>query len=593
VSLLAGEDKNHPLVMEMLAELYVESGKRREADGVCADAIRHPNVSGGLAGRAFYQVEDALTQVSLAPFVAQKVDGRPEGLFYMGTIFQRLWNLDLAEKFYTLGLSQNPYKYHIYKYLCQVTGNDEPFVSALTKFPYSFTLMEEAAHYFGEKEDFASKERALEYYERALTLAPTRDSLHRDKAKLLRKVNRHEEAVQVLRAWIEKNRQEKGLTLTLFKTQLAKTYLEMKKPQLALDAATNEIESYQAGAMMVGAMVYEDLKKFDKAEETYLKAVGRYPKVDHVLSGTAAFFWRQGRYEEAAKMIAQGRGTMGKFSRWYFDEFLRVFGEASEKSIMDALDLLIKHGAIPWEIASIGFYFEQKKRPEVAYKVLQAASNQPQTSMERLEKSVDIYRVLKNWKGKEEALHYLQNTVPGQMGGPLAMILFKVGLFDLILTELVHPEASPPQYKEFVWLQRLIAWLALEKNPQDLEKEMVSHYKERAEKNVDPSDPSVSYHRIGCFLLGMISQDELLGLIATPKQRCEFAYYIGLSERLKGDFPKVTLWYHLCRETLLQNNGEFHWASNELYWWTYLGVKDRHRLVNEDLEKIRKMGKIS
>ena len=592
MNLLAGEDKNHPLVMEMLAELYVEIGKRKEADGVCANAIRHPNVSGGLAGRAFYQVEDVLSQVSLAPLVAQKVDGRPEGLFYMGTIFQRLWNLDLAEKFYGLGLLQNPYKYHIYKYLCQVTGSDEPFISSLTKFPYSFTLMEEAAHYFGEKEDLASKERAMEYYEKALKVAPTRDSLHRDKAKLLRKLNRHEEAVQVLKTWIEKNRQKEGLTLTFFKTQLARTYLEMKKPHLALDAVAGEIASYQAGAMMVGAMVYEDLKKFDKAEETYLKAVGRYPKVDHVLSGTAAFLWRQGRYEEAAKMIAQGRGTMGKFSRWYFDEFLRVFSEASEERVMDALNLLIKHGATPWEIASIAFYFEQKKRPEVAYRVLQAASNQPQTSMERLEKSADIYRVLKNWKGKEEALNYLQNAVPVQMRGPLEMVLFKVGLFDLILTELINPEGSLPQYKEFVRLQRLIAWLALERNPQDLEKEMVSHYKEKALKNVDPNDPSDYYYRIGCFLLGIISRDQLLSLIATPKQRCEFAYYIGLSERLKRDFPKVTIWYHLCRETLLQNNGEFHWASNELFWWTYLGVKDRHRLVNEDLEKIRKMGKM-
>ncbi|MCJ7748612.1 MAG: tetratricopeptide repeat protein [Desulfobacterales bacterium] len=593
VNLLAGEDKNHPLVMEMLAELYVEIGKRKEADGVCANAIRHPNVSGGLAGRAFYQVEDVLSQISLAPLVAQKVDGRPEGLFYMGTIFQRLWNLDLAEKFYALGLSQNPYKYHIYKYLCQVTGSDEPFLSALTNFPYSFTLMEEAAHYFGEKEELASKERALEYYEKALKVAPTRDSLHEDKAKLLRKLNRHDEAVQVLRGWIEKNEKRGGLTLTFFKTQLAKAYLEMKKSKLALDTIAEEIASYQAGAMMVGGTVYEELKKFDKAEETYLKAVGRYPKVDHVLSGTAAFLWRQGRYDEAAKMIAQGRSSMGRFSQWYFDDFLGVFASAPEERAMDAVNLLIKHGATHWEIGSLAFFFERRKRPEVAYKILQAASGLPQTSMERLEKSVDIYKVLRNWKGKEEALKYLQNAVPSEMRGPLTMVLFKVGLFDLILTELNNPKKYPSQYKEFLWLQRLIAWLALEKKPDDLEKEMPGHYKERGLQSIDPNDPAGYYYGVGCYLLGIISRDQLLSLIVTPKQRCEFAYYIGLSERLKGNFSEVTIWYHLCRETLLQNNGEFHWASNEMIWWTYLGVKDRHRLVNEDLEKIRKMGKIS
>jgi hypothetical protein len=173
------------------------------------------------------------------------------------------------------------------------------------------------------------------------------------------------------------------------------------------------------------------------------------------------------------------------------------------------------------------------------------------------------------------------------------MVLFKVGLFDLILTELNNPKKYPSQYKEFLWLQRLIAWLALEKKPDDLEKEMIGHYKKRGAQSIDPNDPAGYYYGVGCYLLGIISRDQLLSLIVTPKQRCEFAYYIGLSERLKGNFSEVTIWYHLCRETLLQNNGEFHWASNEMIWWTYLGVKDRHRLVNEDLEKIRKMGKIS
>jgi tetratricopeptide (TPR) repeat protein len=593
VRLLAEEDKNHPLVMEMLAEVYVEIGKRKEADGICANLVKHPNAPGGLAGRAFYQVEDLLNQVNLAPLVAQKVDGRPEGLFYMGTIFQRLWNLDLAEKFYALGLSQNHYKYHIYKFLCQVTGSDEPLLSALAKFPYSFTLMEEAGDYFAEKGDLASKEKALEYYERALKIAPTRDLLHRNRAKMLRKLNRHDEAIQALKAWIEKNRKTGDLTMTFFKTNLAKAYLEMKKPQMALDAIADEIASYQAGAMMVGAMVYEELKKFDKAEETYLKTVDRYPKTDHVLSGTAAFLWRQGRYEEAAKMIAQGRSSMGRFSNWYFDDFLGVFATAPEEQVMDAVNLLIKHGATPWEIGSLAFYFERKKRHEVAYRVLQAANSLPQTPMEHLEKSVDIYKVLRNWKGKEEALKYLQNAVPSETWGPLTMVLFKAGLFDIILTELNNPKKYPPPYKEFLWLQRLIAWLAMEKKPNDLEKEMLDHYKERGLQSIDPNDPAGYYYGVGCYLLGTISQDQLLSFIVTPKQRCEFTYYIGLCERLKGNFSEVTIWYHLCRETLLQNNGEFHWASNEMFWWTYLGTKNRHRLLGEDLESIKEIGKAS
>ena len=147
-------------------------------------------------------------------------------------------------------------------------------------------------------------------------------------------------------------------------------------------------------------------------------------------------------------------------------------------------------------------------------------------------------------------------------------------MFDIVLTELSNPGAYPNAYKEFLWLQRLLAWLALKKNPVDLEYEMTKHYKQRSKDY---------YHRIGCYMLGFISRDDLLKIVNSPKQRCEFSYYIGLSERLKTRFSEATNWYHLCRETLQHNNGEFHWASDELFWWAHMGTRNRHRLPGDDI----------
>ena len=81
----------------------------------------------------------------------------------------------------------------------------------------------------------------------------------------------------------------------------------------------------------------------------------------------------------------------------------------------------------------------------------------------------------------------------------------------------------------------------------------------------------------------MISREDALAKIKSPKQRCEFAYYIGLSERLKARFPEAANWYQLCRETLLQNNGEYHWASDELFWWSHMGTRNRHKLMSDDM----------
>ena len=75
----------------------------------------------------------------------------------------------------------------------------------------------------------------------------------------------------------------------------------------------------------------------------------------------------------------------------------------------------------------------------------------------------------------------------------------------------------------------------------------------------------------------------------TAKQRCEFSYYIGLAERLKNNFSEAANWYHLCQETLLENNGEFHWASNEVFWWAHMGTRKRHRLVGDDIRAYRQL----
>jgi hypothetical protein len=343
--------------------------------------------------------------------------------------------------------------------------------------------------------------------------------------------------------------------------------------------------------MMIGARAYEELEELDKAEMIYREVVNRYPTVDHVLSGTARFLWRQGRYTEAAQIISHGRKSMGKFSDWYFKDFLEVFGQAPEDRIMEAVTLLDKYGATHWEICGLGLRLHDKKRPEVAYKILQGASTQH--PMENLEKSVSIYKVLKKWKGERESLEYLHKTVSPQMRGPLTMVLFKEGLFELILIDLKDPKAYPQPYREFCWLQRLIAWLALDKNPADLEKEFVSHYEKGLWKKLTQKNSFDYYHTIGRYLLGMVSQEELLGCVETPKQRCEFTYYIGLSERLKSNFPDAANWYQICRETLLQNNGEFHWASDELFWWAHMGTKNRHRSLREDIEEYRRRSQAS
>jgi tetratricopeptide (TPR) repeat protein len=576
VESLATEDKDHPLILTMMAEVKVESGNRAEAESICTKVINHPQSSAVLTTIAHYYVQDILTSIKLAPAVAAKMDGRPESLFNMGFVFERLYNYDLAQKYHTLGLKLNPYNYGMYKNLARVSGSHESLSLALERSPHSFKLMEVAAEYFAGKREKEFKLKALEFYDKALDLVPTHKTLSLEKASVLSDLGRHGEAIRVLNDWIDRNGR-RDLVTTFYKSSIASNYLKMGNPRLALKVLTKDVDTYQAGVMMNLARVYEALAEPDRAEEIYRKAVQRYPNADHVLSGMAGFMWRNDRDLEAAEYIAKGRKIEGLFSRWYFEDYMEVFAQSQKDRIIKSVDSLMAQGTPSAEIQRLAFTFEKESRPDIAFQLLRKSA--PRGTMEQLESNVHIYEVLEKWKGDQEAIKYLQQTVPAQLRAPLVMVLFKRGLFDLILIETQNPAAYPPRYREFMWLQRLLAWLALDKKPAALEEEFAKHYEKSS---------SDYYHSIGRFMCGKISQGDLLKLIKTPKQRCEFAYYIGLCERLKNNFPEASNWYHLCRETLLSNNGEFHWASAELFWWAHMGTKNRHRLLRHDMEAYHK-----
>jgi hypothetical protein len=324
------------------------------------------------------------------------------------------------------------------------------------------------------------------------------------------------------------------------------------------------------------ARALEELKRVPEAAMQYEKALKRYPSTANVISGTAAFYWRQNRYESAAELIARGRKIEHPYSRWYFEEFITVFENQSDEAVINAIVPLQKFGATNWELRALSFKLAKSGRHEAAYKTMSSLTGHK--PIERILHKVKIYKLLSEWKGKKDADQYLKDNISPNERAPMMMILYEQGLFNAIIEQIGNPDDYEPKNREFMWLQYLIAWMAGSNRPEELEPRFLSHF----EKN-----SSDSYHAIGRFLLGKLSESELLARIRTKKQKCEFAYYIGLSYRLKGDFRLATHWYHICLETLLYRNGEFHWAENELYWWACLGISNRNRLMTDDINAFK------
>jgi len=576
VKSFATADPEHPLVMSMQLKVQVDSGNRPAADAICEKVLQHPRASAWIATRAHYLIDDMLKQIKATPAVVLKMDSRPSNLIQLGRIFTRLRHYDYSEKFYLLALAQNPHQYQTYVDLAWVTGDDEPVLTAIEQFSDHAMMLAKAGNYFAKKVDPHSIAKAVDLYRRAVDMQPTSKNHSQKLARSLRKLKRYDEAVQVLQAWIDRNGGN-DLTTTIYKGSVARVYLEMGQPDLALQTLETEMDSYQSGVMTTIAEAYTMRNELDLAEAMYRKALDRYPQSSHVLASFAGFYWEIGRETDAAELIARGRKINGEFTRWYFTDFMKALEQAPPDEILAAIDSLLTTGAANPETSGLAYRFADKDRYEIAIKILQQTPvSKP---MLRLERAVIIYDIARRWKGEDAARHDLFQRVPPQMHGQLTLALFKKGHFPLIMELLENPDSFQWQYREFMWLIKLMAWIAEDKQPTSLQNELNRHYQ---------ADSKDHYHAIGRYMLGEISQTDLLARIETPKQRCEISYYIGFAERAQRNFPGAAIWYQICRETMLSNNGEFHWASTELFWWAHTGTHNRHRLLRDDINDYRR-----
>ncbi|MEJ2639556.1 MAG: tetratricopeptide repeat protein, partial [Desulfosarcinaceae bacterium] len=450
-------------------------------------------------------------------------------------------------------------------------GNPRPLEQVLTRYPGHFKVLEEAADYYAEQPEPEFKAKAVNLYDRALKLAPTRTHLWRSKVKVLRELKRYQAAAETLERWLVAYGRG-DLTETIMRARLARVYLDMGLPQKALTVIEPTKDSYQAAAMITLARAYEAVGRIMEAEEMFKKAIERYPTVASVLADRAGFFWRQKRFAEAADCVATGRRLVGPNSRWYFDAFMEALGQASLERITEAIEALRGSGADGWDTMALALRYEQSGKPDLALAMIDQApiSNAADTFQAQVTKSEIVRRL----RGEAAAAEILAPYLKAPMSGGHVMYFFQEGMYSILMGGLGDPDVYPRKHREFVWLMKLMCWLACAPaEDADTAAALQQHYR---------GESADHYHAIGRYLLGTLSREMLLKRIMTPKQVCEVAYYLGFAERLAGDFDTAANWYQICLETGLQRNGEYHWALNELNLWALLGADRRHCRLTDD-----------
>jgi tetratricopeptide (TPR) repeat protein len=568
---LSEGDANHPLALLMAVELAAEKGQRDRVQTLFKKMVSLQNVPARILLKVYSLLQDDATLMNYISRLAQGLDGRPEYLKEMGYLLSSAKNESLACQFFTLAQAHDPSNIDLYYRLARLRGSPEPLQQALTRYPGHFEVLEVAGDFYAEQPEKTLKTKAITLYDEALKLAPTRTRIWRSKVKVLRELKRYKAAAETLESWLSAYGRG-DLTETIMRARLGRVYLDMGLPQKALTVIEPTKNSYQAAAMVCLARTYEALGRPAAAEELLNKAIGRYPTAAHLLADQAGFYWRQGRFREAAACIAKGHHLKGSYSRWYFDAFMEVFGNASPDRIIAAVHALTAGGTDGWDIEALALRYAKQERQDLALVLLDQVS--PQHPVDTFVNRVTKSEIVQRWRGEAAAAEILAPYLKAPLSGGHIMYFFEEGMYPVLLKAIGDPDLYPPKHREFVWLIKLVSWLACAPaenagTPAALQQ----HY---AAKSVD------HYHAIGRYLLGTLSREELLERIKTPRQVCEAAYYLGFGERLAGHFDAAANWYQICLETGLQRNGEYHWALNELNLWALLGVDRRHRRLKDD-----------
>lgn len=579
--LLAEKNAGHPVVLAMLAKSAQSRQEPEAALSYLQTLLLNRQSPPFLLTWVYDGIESDERRLRSWPEVFTRLDGRPSFLAFSGAAFHHLMSLDLAERFTSAAVAFDPRFFEGHERLARIKGMNAPLQTALQSFPDEPRLLLLAGDFYAEKTDAAAKKTALDLYRRVNRLLPENHHAFKQSLTMLRDLDRQSEAIPEIETFLKNGSQAREIESEL-RILLAKIYLDIGDPGKAIETIDEQVRAYRAGALLIAAQANEAMGKLSKAKELIRLAAMRSGAEEEILLASAAFFWRQGNDLQAAAYLADLRAQHAAPLQ-YEELFARSLSKANLNRLRSAVEALAEKGAGFEEIHRLALYYASIDKTVIASELLDRApaAGAPQ----EMERTVSRYVLNGLAQGENRAMQFLADSVPLEKGSLLAQVLFERGLFGPILGEFIIPEVHPVGMREHVWLYRLIAWLAIGKESRSMGFSLEKHYKGSYEPKEEPDNPlqqiEAVYHAVGRYLMADITEEELLKFSSNIDHRCIFAYFIGLSNRLKEDFQNSTQWYQICRRTLAEDRLEYLWATRELAQWKKTGIHHRERLWRE------------
>src|SRR5262249_49559623 len=151
---------------------------------------------------------------------------------------------------------------------------------------------------------------------------------------------------------------------------------------------------WKSDALYAGAEALDGIGKHKEAEQMARDRMERYPTGAHEKVDLATLFWRNRRYDEAARVLASRRYPIAplEWSDPVARRFYEVFADRPNEEIRAAYEPIQRLNLNPWSLSEFARVFAGHGRFDVAFDLLSSLTER--LGMGRLDPWLDVIRYL-------------------------------------------------------------------------------------------------------------------------------------------------------------------------------------------------------
>jgi hypothetical protein len=404
--------------------------------------------------------------------------------------------------------------------------------------------------------DEASAQVAKGQFQRLLRAEPARWSIRKDYSDFLFDEGAYPAAEETVFDWLENHGPGMGLEEVFAHIRISRARRLGGDADSAWKAIAPVISSQQAGAIVEGARVLEATGELERAEELLEQALERYPNTTWVRAALVKFLWKRGRLQPAADTLSKAPSQHDYDWSEYGDAFFEAFEDRDVSVMARALDALQAAGLPPLKLRMVSGKFARHERWSHAFELSKRLKFR--STMLVAENFMSSYTYLKAAEGKQRARQWLESSGALKRKYILSMMAFQEEHFDYLWEVVTDPPDTDVGHS--VWLFRAAAYHKSGVADAERTRQLEDFY----------AEPSQNwYHRLGRYVWTGDGKEALLADATSAKKRCEVAYWMGLKAQLDGDYAAASDWYHVTALSGATNNGEYHWALDELHLWAH------------------------